>query len=292
MDKLINKATILIEALPYIREFYGKTIVVKYGGHAMVDENLKSTFAQDIVLLKFIGINVIIVHGGGPQIGAMLSKLNIPSSFVSGMRVTDSETMDVVEMVLSGKINNDIVNLINSHGGKAVGISGKDSCFIKAKKLIIDNIDTFIQTPEIIDLGHVGAIEQIDSALIRDLSTKYIPVIAPIGVGTNYETYNINADTVASYIAANMEAEKLILLTDISGIIDENEVLIPSLKIEDIKKLKNDGIIRGGMLPKTDAVTFALNAGVGKAHIVDGRITHSLLLEIFTDVGIGTQIVK
>lgn len=290
MEKMIEKASVLIEALPYIRKFYGKTIVIKYGGHAMVDEELKNNFARDIVLLKYVGINPIIVHGGGPQIGDMLKKLNIQSTFVSGMRVTDKETMNVVEMVLVGLVNKNIVSLINSNGGKAIGLSGKDGNLILAEKLYIEE-ETFYKTPEIIDLGHVGKVKKVNSEVLDLISKEYIPVIAPVGIGEDFEPYNINADLVAGAVASAVGAEKLILLTDVRGVLDKEGNLISSLSVSDIENLKNDNIIYGGMLPKMDSVKSALLGGVKKVHIIDGRILHSVLLEIFTDKGIGTQIV-
>jgi len=290
MEKMIEKASVLIEALPYIRKFYGKTIVIKYGGHAMVDEELQKNFARDIVLLKFVGINPIIVHGGGPQIGDMLKKLNIQSTFVSGMRVTDKETMNVVEMVLVGLVNKNIVSLINSNGGKAIGLSGKDGNLILAEKLYIEE-ENFYKTPEIIDLGHVGKVKKVNSEVLNLISKEYIPVIAPVGIGEDYEPYNINADLVAGAVAASVGAEKLILLTDVRGVLDKEGALISSLTVQEIEDLKNNNIIYGGMLPKMDSVKSALMGGVKKVHIIDGRILHSVLLEIFTDKGIGTQIV-
>ncbi|MCX8083750.1 MAG: acetylglutamate kinase [Calditerrivibrio sp.] len=290
MEKMIEKASVLIEALPYIRKFYGKTIVVKYGGHAMVDEELKNSFARDMVLLKYVGINPIIVHGGGPQIGDMLKKLNIQSTFVSGMRVTDRETMNVVEMVLVGLVNKNIVSLINSNGGKAIGLSGKDGNLILAEKLYFEE-ESFYKTPEIIDLGHVGKVKKVNSDVLELISKDYIPVIAPVGIGEDYEPYNINADLVAGAVAAAVGAEKLILLTDVKGVLDKEGNLISSLSVSEIDELKNSNIIYGGMLPKMDSVRTALLGGVKKVHIIDGRILHSVLLEIFTDGGIGTQII-
>jgi len=290
MEKMIEKASLLIEALPYIRKFYGKTIVIKYGGHAMVDEDLKNNFARDIVLLKYVGINPIIVHGGGPQIGDMLKKLNIQSTFVSGMRVTDKETMNVVEMVLVGLVNKNIVSLINRNGGKAIGLSGKDGNLILAEKLFIEE-DSFYKTPEIIDLGHVGKVKSVNSDVLNLISKDYIPVIAPVGIGEDFEPYNINADLVAGAVASAVGAEKLILLTDVKGVLDKDGNLISSLRVSEIEDLKNNNIIYGGMLPKMDSVKSALLGGVQKVHIIDGRILHSVLLEIFTDKGIGTQIV-
>lgn len=291
MEKRIEQAQILIESLPYIKKFYGKTVVIKYGGHAMVDEELKNNFAKDIVLLKYIGINPIIVHGGGPQIGEMLKKLEIPSNFISGMRVTDSETMNVVEMVLAGKVNKDIVNLILKNGGQAIGLSGKDGHLIKAKKLKIQEEDSpILQTPEIIDLGHVGEVSQINASVIDSVSKNFIPVIAPVGVCDEYETYNINADLVAGAVASAMKAEKLLLLTDVQGVLDNDGKLITTVRLNDVDRLKKEEILKGGMIPKIDSAVDAVKGGVKKAHIVDGRLKHSVLLEMFTDSGIGTQI--
>ncbi len=290
MEELIRKADVLIESLPYIKEFYGETIVIKYGGHAMVDDQLKFSFARDVVLLKYIGINPVIIHGGGPQIGDMLKKLNIPSQFISGMRVTDIETMNVVEMVLAGKINKDIVSLINRNGGKAIGLSGKDGNLITAEKMFIKEGDDFVKTPEIIDLGHVGSVKSIDIGVLNTIAKEFIPVIAPVGIGEDYEPYNINADLVAGAIAAALKARKLVLLTDVEGVLDKEGKLISTLTPEKIRMLKKDGTLTGGMIPKIDCALEAVQAGVGKSHIIDGRISHSVLLEIFTDSGIGTQI--
>ena len=291
MENEIKKASILIEALPYIRKFYGKTIVVKYGGHAMIDETLREVFAKDIVLLKFVGINIIIVHGGGPQIGDLLKRLNIPTTFIHGLRVTDNETMDVVEMVLTGKINKDIVNLINKFGGKAVGLSGKDGPILHVKKMTPKKNKEDINIDEV-DLGQVGEIVDIDIRLINKLQDQYIPVISPIGVDNNYITYNINADTAAGYIAGALHAEKLILMTDVSGILNEDEVLIPTLSLSELKYIKSLSFIKEGMIPKIDAIIYAMDSGVNKSHIINGNIPHSLLLETFTDTGIGTQILS
>jgi len=290
MQELIQKAGVLIEALPYIKKFYGKTIVIKYGGHAMVDEELKNSFANDVVLMKYIGINPVIVHGGGPQIGDMLKKLNIKSEFVSGMRVTDKETMNIVEMVLAGKVNKDIVRLINKNGGKAIGLSGKDGNLIHAKKLILEEGKDFIQTPEIIDLGHVGEVESINTEVLEKISGDFIPVIAPVGVGEDYEPYNINADLVAGSVAGALKAEKLMLLTDVEYVMDKDGARISTIKADNVPAMKKDGTLQGGMIPKIDCAVDALRAGVGKSHIIDGRVLHSVLLEIFTDSGIGTQI--
>lgn len=290
MQELIRKADILIESLPYIKEFYGETIVIKYGGHAMVDDDLKFSFARDVVLMKYIGIKPVIVHGGGPQIGDMLKKLNIPSQFISGMRVTDKETMNIVEMVLAGKINKDIVSLVNRNGGKAIGLSGKDGNLITAEKMYIKDDEEFIKTPEIIDLGHVGSVKSIDISVLESISKDFIPVIAPVGIGEDYEPYNINADLVAGAIAAALKARKLVLLTDVEGVLDKEGKLISTLTPEKIRMLKKDGTLTGGMIPKIDCALEAVQAGVGKSHIIDGRISHSVLLEMFTDSGIGTQI--
>jgi acetylglutamate kinase len=290
MQELIKKADILIESLPYIKEFFGQTIVIKYGGHAMVDEKLKYSFARDIVLMKYIGINPVIVHGGGPQIGEMLKKLNIESHFVSGMRVTDKQTMNIVEMVLAGKVNKDIVKLINQNGGKAIGLSGKDGNLITADKLYLKEGEDFVKTPEIIDLGHVGTVKKIDVDVLENISKDFIPVIAPVGVGEDYEPYNINADLVAGAVAGALKARKLVLLTDVEGVLDDKGNLISTLTPEKIRMLKREGILTGGMIPKIDCALDAVEAGVSKSHIVDGRVSHSVLLEIFTDSGIGTQI--
>lgn len=291
MENEIKKASVLIEALPYIRKFYGKTIVVKYGGHAMIDDTLRENFAKDIILLKFVGINVIIIHGGGPQIADLLNKLNIPTSFINGLRVTNHETMDVVEMVLTGKINKDIVNLINKFGGKAVGLSGKDGPILHVKKMILKGEVENIIIGDI-DLGQVGEIVSVDISLINKIQDQYIPVISPIGVDNDYITYNINADTAAGYIAGALHAEKLILLTDVTGIFNEKGNLIPTLTVNELKSLKSESFIKEGMIPKIDAIISAMESGVNKAHIINGKILHSLLLEMFTDTGIGTQILR
>lgn len=292
MEELIKKADVLIEALPYIRKFYGKTIVIKYGGHAMVDEDLKLRFANDIVLMKYIGIRTVIVHGGGPQIGDMLKKLNIRTEFVSGMRVTDAETMNVVEMVLAGKINKDIVRLINKNGGVAIGLSGKDGNLIRAEKLRLEDDPSFIRTPEIIDLGHVGKVKSVNVGVLEKLADQYIPVIAPVGVGEDYEAYNINADLVAGSIAAALKAEKLVLLTDVPYVMDKEKNRISTIHLDDIDRLKREEVVTGGMIPKVDCAAEAVRGGVKKAHIIDGRISHSVLLEMFTTSGIGTQIIE
>jgi len=283
-----NSAKILIEALPYIQKFTGKTIVIKYGGNAMVDEELKSSFARDIVLLKHVGINPVIVHGGGPQIGELLEKLGKQSTFVEGMRVTDSETMDVVEMVLGGLVNKEIVQLINQHGGRAIGITGKDGGLIHAKKLKITRDAPELNAPEIIDLGHVGEVTGINPSILNHLTDeKFIPIIAPIGASEEGEALNINADLVASKIAAVLEAEKLILLTNTEGVLQDGK-LLTGLKAKQIEELINSGVIRDGMLPKVNCAWDAISSGVKTAHIIDGRVQHAVLLELFTDQGVGT----
>jgi acetylglutamate kinase len=287
-------ADVLIEALPYIQRFKGKTVVVKFGGNAMIDEALKNSFARDIVLMKLVGLNPIVVHGGGPQIGKLLSKLGKTSDFVDGMRVTDSETMDVVEMVLGGLVNKDIVNLINRNGGKAVGLTGKDGDFIRAKKLIIESRDSVdIQQPEIIDLGHVGEVSSIDPAVVNMLGcSDFIPVIAPIGVGEDGQSYNINADLVAGKIAEILKAEKLILLTNTPGILDQQGKLMTGLTLNDVDDLIANGTISGGMIPKTRCATDAIKGGVSRVHIIDGRVEHAVLLELFTNQGVGTLLLS
>ncbi|SMP08805.1 N-acetylglutamate kinase [Desulfurobacterium pacificum] len=292
MERLIEKASVLLEALPYIKRFYGKTVVIKYGGNAMVKEELKASFAEDVVLLKYIGINPVIVHGGGPQIGEFLKKLNIPTKFVGGMRVTDRETMNIVEMVLVGKVNKEIVKLINSHGGNAVGLSGKDGNLIVAEKINSEQYLKEVKAPEIIDLGYVGKVKKVNPEILKNLlDSKFIPVIAPVGIGEDYEAYNINADLAAGEIAAALKAEKLIMLTDVEGIKDERGGLLRSLKRSEIAELIDKGVIKGGMIPKVRACEAALISGVKKAHIIDGRVKHSILLEIFTQEGIGTEII-
>jgi acetylglutamate kinase len=282
-------AQVLSEALPYIRRFQGKTVVIKFGGNAMINEELKHSFARNIVLMKLVGINPIVVHGGGPQIGNLLKKLGKVSEFVDGMRVTDSETMDVVEMVLGGLVNKDIVNLINRSGGKAVGLTGKDGDFIRARKIVMQQIDSQKLAHEIIDLGHVGEVESIDPAVVQMLGhSDFIPVIAPIGVGKDGYSYNINADLVAGKIAEVLKAEKLLLLTDITGILDKTGNLLTGLSIRDVDALIADGTITGGMIPKTRCATDALKGGVSAVHIIDGRVENAVLLELFTDQGVGT----
>lgn len=286
-------AHVLIEALPYIRRFKDKTVVVKYGGNAMIDEALKNSFAQDIVMMKLVGLNPIVVHGGGPQIGDLLKRLGKSSEFIDGMRVTDSETMDVVEMVLGGLVNKEIVNLINRHGGKAVGLTGKDGDFIRAKKIKMKKSAIEAQVPEIIDLGHVGEVSSIDPAVLSMLNrSDFIPVIAPIGVGEDGHSYNINADLVAGKIAEVLKAEKLILLTNTAGILDKQQNLLTGLSLKDVDDLIADGTISGGMIPKTRCATDALKGGVSSVHIIDGRVEHAVLLELFTDRGVGTLLVS
>ncbi len=291
MQKLIEKARTLIEAMPYIQTFRGKTFVIKYGGNAMIDEALKQGFAQDVVLMRYIGISPVIVHGGGPQIGRIMERMGKKPTFVSGQRVTDQETMDIVEMVLGGKVNKEIVNLINRAGGKAVGLTGKDGGLIQARKLTLTKKSEVSGETEIIDIGLVGEVTEVRPGALAALEQGgFIPVIAPIGVGENGETYNINADFVAGAVAGALKAEKLILLTDQAGILDEDKNLIPALNKKKVETLIKAGAISGGMLPKTKSCFEALDAGCAKVHIVDGRVPHSLLLEIFTKEGIGTEI--
>ena len=289
-DKAVN-AKVILEALPYIRQFHGQTVVIKYGGHAMVDETLKHQFALNVILLKYIGINPVVVHGGGPQIGEMLKKLNIACEFREGLRVTDQATMDVVEMVLVGKVNKQIVNLLNLNGAKAVGLSGKDGQLIRARKLemVLEKKDA---PPEIIDLGKVGEVVEIHAGLIRSLERDgFIPVIAPVGVDDDGETYNINADSVAAAVADAVGAKRLILLTDVPGILDKNKQLISSLNKLQASRVMEDGTAIGGMIPKIKCCLEAIEGGVQKAHILDGRIENSVILELFTTGGIGTEIV-
>jgi len=284
-------AHILIEALPYIQRFSGKTIVIKYGGNAMVDQTLKHGFAQDIVLMKLVGINPVVVHGGGPQIGRLLDRLGKDSEFVQGMRVTDSETMDVVEMVLGGLVNKEIVNLINRHGGSAVGLTGKDGDLIRARQLKIERRTAEVEVPEIIDLGHVGEVESIDASVVDMLvQGDFIPVIAPIGVGEDGRSYNINADLVAGKVAEVLQAEKLMLLTNTPGLLDKNGELLTGLSSGRVDELIADGTIHGGMLPKIACALDAVKSGVTSSHIIDGRVEHAVLLELFTDEGVGTLI--
>jgi acetylglutamate kinase len=287
-----NVAEILIEALPYIRRFYGMTIVIKYGGHAMVDEQLKEDFARDITLMKFIGINPVVVHGGGPQINSVLESMGIHSKFVRGMRVTDEPTMDVVEMVLGGKVNKGIVAQINQQGGKAVGLSGKDGGLIRAKKLHIVYQEDENKPPEIIDPGLVGQVDHVDPGIISTLTQQdFIPIIAPIGTGDSGETYNINADLVASSIAKALSAGRLIFLTDVDGVLDSSGSLISSIGAEKINKMVEEKTISGGMIPKIECALEALKSGVKKVHIINGSNRHALILELFTDKGIGTEVI-
>jgi acetylglutamate kinase len=283
-----DEAAVLAEALPYIKRFHGKTIVVKYGGNAMTDENLKQCFARDVVLLKLVGMNVVVVHGGGPQIESLLSRVGKKGEFVQGMRVTDAETMEIVEMVLGGQVNKDVVNLINQAGGKAVGLTGKDGSFIRAKKLLLANREN---GEDLIDVGQVGDITQVDPSLIGHLEAGgFIPVVAPIGVGKGGETYNINADVVAGKIAEILKAEKLVLLTNTPGVLDQTGRLITGMTPKQIVDMVADGSLSGGMLPKIASALEAARNGVRSVHIIDGRVEHALLLEILTDHGVGTMI--
>ena len=284
-------ADVLSKGLPYIQRFTSKTVVIKYGGNAMENEELKSSFARDMVLMKLVGINPIVVHGGGPQIGDLLERLNIKSHFVNGMRVTDSETMDVVEMVLGGQVNKEIVSLINSHGGTAMGLTGKDGNLIRARKLEVLGENDELNRPEIIDIGHVGEVEQVNTKVIDMLThSDVIPVIAPIGVGSDGASYNINADLVAGKVAEAVNAEKLILLTNVSGLKSRDDKVLTGLTATQVNELIEDGTIHGGMLPKIRCALSAVENGVRTAHIIDGRVAHATLLEIFTDEGVGTLI--
>lgn len=291
MEELIAKANVLMEALPYIRRFYQQTVVIKYGGHAMVEPTLKEEFAKDVTLLQYIGLRPVIVHGGGPQIGEVLKQMGLESQFVQGMRVTDQPTMDVVEMVLGGKVNKEIVANISRHGGRAVGLSGKDGGLLRARKMEMTRVNPDTLTPEIIDIGHVGEVEQVLPEIIQTLEQRnFIPVIAPVGVDEEGTTYNINADLVAGQVAAALAAEKLILLTDVAGIQDKEGQLLSTVDQQQVPELIADGTISGGMIPKVNCCLEALQAGVAKTHIIDGRIQHACLLEIFTDHGIGTAV--
>ncbi len=284
-------AGILSEALPYIQRFHGKTIVVKYGGNAMIDEPLKQCFARDIVLMKTVGLNPIVVHGGGPQIGGLLDRLNIESNFIQGMRVTTSETMDVVEMVLGGQVNKEIVNLILGHGGKAVGLTGKDGGLIEAQRLVLSKNRSDVEASEIIDIGYVGEVKRVNSGLLTTLvADDFIPVIAPIGRDEEGNTYNINADLVAGEIAKATKAEKLLLLTNTAGVLDKEGALLTGLNASVVDEFIADGTIYGGMLPKVHCALDAVRGGVQAAHIIDGRVANAILLEIFTDLGVGTLI--
>jgi acetylglutamate kinase len=293
MTEHVQQAHTLIEALPYLQQFAGKTVVVKYGGHAMTDEALRHSFARDMVLLKCVGVRPVIVHGGGPQIDATMQRMGIQAQFVAGLLVTDAETMDIVEMVLGGKLNKEIVALINLHGGQAVGLSGKDANLIVATKKQLYRPLTPGVPPELVDIGQVGEVKTINTAIIDVLGSQgFIPVISPTGVGEQGESYNINADTVAGDIAAALKAEKLLFLTDVAGILDRDKKLLPTLNPDEIRALTHDGVIDGGMLPKVDACLHALTHGVAKTHIIDGRVPHAVLLELFTDRGVGTEIVR
>jgi len=290
MDELIQKADILLEALPFIRRFSGKTIVIKYGGHAMQDEDLKQHFAEDIVLLKYVGMKPVVVHGGGPQIGQLLKRLDIPSHFVRGMRVTDAPTMEVVEMVLN-RVNKEIVTLINQQGNPAVGISGKDGELVVARQMLVDTEENGRTVQR--DIGHVGEIIGVNPRVIHALTAQdFIPVIAPIGIGLDGETYNINADLVAGKIAEALQAEKFILLTDVAGIRDKDDTLLPTLTAAEAEALIAEGVIHAGMIPKVECCIAALHGGAQKAHILDGRVRHAILLEILTKTGIGTEVVR
>lgn len=290
-SKSDNTAEILIEALPYIQRLDNKTVVIKYGGNAMVDEDLKSSFAQDIVLLKQVGVNPVIVHGGGPQIGDLLKRIGKESQFIEGMRVTDQETMDVVLMVLGGLVNKEIVSLINAHGGRAVGLTGKDGGLINARRLELSTVHKDTPTPSVVDLGHVGEVESIDPAVVRMLDDDdFIPVIAPIGVGADGASYNINADLVAGKLAGVLGAEKLLLLTNTPGVLDNNGELLTGLDARTTDDLIEQGVIHGGMLPKIACALDAVKSGVKTSHIIDGRVRHSVLLELLTDRGVGTLI--
>ena len=286
-------AKVLSEALPYIQKFSGCTIVVKYGGNAMTDDALKTSFARDIVLMQAVGMRPIVVHGGGPQIGELLERLNIKSKFIDGMRVTNEETMDIVEMVLGGQVNKEIVHLLNLAGGRAMGITGKDGRFIRARQLKIKRRSPELEAPEIIDIGQVGQVESIDNRILTMLTeNNVIPVVAPIGAGSNGESYNINADLVAGKLAEVLEAEKLMLLTNTAGVLNKAGKVVTGIVADEVNALIDDGTISGGMLPKVGCALSAVNTGVKSAHIIDGRVPHSVLLEIFTDQGVGTQILR
>ena len=289
-----DKAAILVEALPYIQEFYGKTIVIKYGGNAMVSEDLKEKVMQDIALMKYVGIRPVIIHGGGPEITGFLKKVGKQSSFVAGLRVTDEETVEIAEMVLDGKINSEIVTLLNQRGVRAVGLSGKDAGLIEARKKLATVYEG--KSEKEVDIGYVGEVEKIDVSILEDLLDRgYVPVVAPIGVGRDGESYNINADYVAAEIAGALEAEKLLLLTDIEGIykdFHDKASFLSTLRLQEARGYIRDGIIAGGMIPKVEACLTALERGAGKTHIIDGRLPHSIILEIFTSTGIGTQVVR
>jgi len=290
-ESALNIARVLTEALPYIQRFTNKTVVIKFGGNAMVDEELHESFARDVVLMKLVGVNPIVVHGGGPQIGDLLQKLGIQTEFVDGMRVTDSATMDVVEMVLGATVNKEIVSSINRNGGKAIGVTGKDGQLIRARKMEVSRQTPEMQAPEIIDIGHVGEVEKIDTEVLKMiLDSNFIPVIAPIGVGEDGSSYNINADLVAGKLAEVLQAEKLMLLTNVEGLLDAEGKVMTGLSAGQVNELVADGTIKGGMLPKIRCALDAVNSGVNSSHIIDGRVPHAVLLEIFTDEGVGTLI--
>jgi acetylglutamate kinase len=290
-ESALNIANVLTEALPYIQRFTGRTVVVKFGGNAMVDPDLHDSFARDIVLMKLVGLNPVVVHGGGPQIGALLEKLSIKTEFVDGMRVTDTETMDVVEMVLGGSVNKEIVSSINRNGGKAIGVTGKDGQLIRARKMQVSRFSPELGASEIIDIGHVGEVDQIDTEVLQViLGSNFIPVIAPIGADAQGSSYNINADLVAGKIAQVMGAEKLMLLTNVAGLLDKDGEILTGLSTKQVDELIADGTISGGMLPKIGCALEAVKSGVASSHIIDGRVPHAVLLEIFTDEGIGTLI--
>jgi len=292
MQELIDKAKVLMEALPYIQRFAGKTFVIKYGGHAMADDALKESFALDVILLRSLGINAVIVHGGGPQINATLKRYGIVSQFVRGMRVTDADTMDVVEMVLVGQVNKEVVGYLNQHGGRAVGLSGKDGTLLLSRKLL-QEVRQDNGSVDHVDIGFVGDVVRVNTNLLHTLKEAgYLPVIAPVGVGPDGECYNINADLVAGRVAAALNAEKLILLTDTPGVLDCEKQLLPSIAVADMHRLISEDAITGGMIPKVECCADALRDGVKKAHIIDGRVQHAVLLEIFTDRGVGTEITK
>lgn len=292
-DTAMQVASVLSKGLPYIQRFTGRTIVIKYGGNAMENEELKNSFARDIVLMKLVGMNPIIVHGGGPQIGELLERLEIHSEFINGMRVTDSETMDVVEMVLGGRVNKEIVSLMNQHGGRAIGLTGKDAGLIRARQLEVRDPSPEVTRSEIVDIGHVGEVVSVNTEVINMLTASdVIPVIAPIGVGDDGKAYNINADSVAGHVASALQAEKLILLTNVAGLQDSDGNVLTGLSAERVDELIADGTIQGGMLPKIRCALDAVKGGVTSAHIIDGRVAHATLLEIFTDEGVGTLITR
>ncbi len=290
---MVEKANILIEALPYIRRFYQKTIVIKFGGHAMIAEELQESFAKDIVLMKYTGINPVVVHGGGPQIGEMLRRVGKKSDFYEGMRITDADTMEIVEMVLSGKINKQIVSLINRQGGLAIGLSGKDGQLLEARKLQVFRNAGEGRPPEAVDIGLVGEVSRVNVGILQSLAqSDIIPVVAPVGIGEDGETYNINADLAAGAIAGALQADKLLLMTDVPGVLDKGGNLVSSMSVAEAETAMQDQTLRGGMIPKIQCAIDALQSGAEKVHIIDGRLPHSILLEIFTDAGIGTEILR